>query len=1693
MLGYMVISEQNEILRFIAGTIIRQFATQGVSQDLFWPSDSSIALRTNFFESQLDSSQWSELLKGYLHEIDSQLKNHEQRFAPFSHLLQLGSKAYSDTALSFLVTLDEHLSIIVPELTTTSGTRKSSQYVDVPINNISRVEIQEAPVNTPASSAERYVRFAVIVHLVKIEDYTMFVNGVAQSYPFLRLAFDDRNVADTLRHLILGLQDWAKTDIDSLSGLEKPPDGSEAMDTDDQHDVSPSPVQRHVPRHKIRSDWSLTDLAVGFQPNDEIVPMVAMVGDGTELGLVTTAISAQRIVDKDTPLNGAVSPGEEWLRNMNHLPKHEIEIPGRVSPNGPEKPREGKLFRILEVEPRGILATQGTRSPLDTIATSSAQWRDGVNAIDNAPELASQIHRIERTTNSMSQPEGKGTRPLAETRTILPTGSKQLPIVNGINKEPSDATVVKEINVVQSAAQVTGSTAGRKRKVSKVSQRLLNRDGEQIESVGTDEEATRPKKYFKSTKGDSIHDNDMHAKKRLSKKKITYAAASKPANHVDQVSHDDELGDLVGEDDVFAIPDSPARPSKPSAKTKQKKTVPKKARSTKSKGVSKSAKAKPVLGAATVPMPKRASASKLVRALPRGAVVQDNIQDSEGFIVDGDRDMHQGEEFDDGVAENPLMTISKENHSAQLRKNSPKQVTGGISKGLTSDTKSNKPSTTGISGRNTAITSFKSIHHDPAVSRRQQPRRMAAVHANQKLQGLKTEEASLDTNKKLNHDGITLESREHVRRTDKARQLRERSALEAGPSLLAKSQPSTVHNKDKIRLEQPSTDQNMAQSKGLCHEEVNVDIYSPTISNPPNLLLTTSSHLSRHPFERAVEDSQGPYQAQETDISKPLVSSVDSRSPEESVDLTTACKMPYTSDELVEKHFEQALEFTGGDDEISFGGTFLEHEPEAPMARHSPQLQNLRTPSNLETGRLSVVDQSSHPTPFSRVCPIPMTTPTMIQPPITSTSSRLRTVQSSSTKVASNGRTSKNSLPVHDNPAVLTQLQHVGIQTSTYSPSHTRSVQDHLTIIKPADTVQDVILDTKPMSHIMAEEKENETNTADKVKFVEQNSKLHTARPFCERPPATTNDTICEIATLQGQVDATVSQPASELIEISSSFEASSGEDTGIAQKWSETEHRKEQVSRKRKSDDLAGSTSKQIRADTIPELSKAHGTPGNPAEKPIGLDDINVEATDDRVQRKTIIIGFNSNGPRNQGISSAHKPHVGPQLSFPKAPVLTKVQSSSRKRKHIEEQQTVDNSFGPQRAKNAPIKKPRSTITAVPPTPQAAEKLNVQISTSFKNPTVRQLSSQRSRVQENGSPVSTKSQVPRINSIDISHLTDNMVDNLSNNVSVDLDFERGVVKQTDWGHNFAREMDLLHKKPLPPQKQLPLIMEGINEPSSKVEKLLPNSPNAIPWISAEMAHYYEQTDGNLVNFHMEDVVHVAKISDPFSDMNQNQTNSFIETLRATGGAGKGDKKPNPEDIDFTLHKEGVKYIGLVDPDKTLVEPRRQRHPRNTPSSGGHSSSSRSSHSKGRKDHSRTSDSEAGEQRTKNEREWQEALQQHQKRPLNSLSEMSNRLIKHLGSKESAVGDTVAEYTEGGTKLIQSINEAHAGDRNMVVDKTKHATRTLDAQLGGLALGLEKASEGVKKHCVAEMQKVSNSEEQKRQSLLEAAIGAHGN
>ena len=99
--------------------------------------------------------------------------------------------------------------------------------------------------------------------------------------------------------------------------------------------------------------------------------------------------------------------------------------------------------------------------------------------------------------------------------------------------------------------------------------------------------------------------------------------------------------------------------------------------------------------------------------------------------------------------------------------------------------------------------------------------------------------------------------------------------------------------------------------------------------------------------------------------------------------------------------------------------------------------------------------------------------------------------------------------------------------------------------------------------------------------------------------------------------------------------------------------------------------------------------------------------------------------------------------------------------------------------------------------------------------------------------------------------------------------------------------------------------------------------------------------------------------------------------------------------------------------------------------------------------------------------------------------------MKNLSSRESAIDDMVTDYTQGGTRLIDNINEAHAEDRAMLVDHSRNVLQSLEDQFGELTVGLERRRGEVGTLPVLDLEPTSRSEKELTQSHLEAAVGVY--
>ena len=74
----MIIDEENELLRLIAGSIIRELVSNDSLEDIFWPMDTKVAAHVDFPKSQYHDSQWVEKFQLYLDDMHTQMNRTDQ-------------------------------------------------------------------------------------------------------------------------------------------------------------------------------------------------------------------------------------------------------------------------------------------------------------------------------------------------------------------------------------------------------------------------------------------------------------------------------------------------------------------------------------------------------------------------------------------------------------------------------------------------------------------------------------------------------------------------------------------------------------------------------------------------------------------------------------------------------------------------------------------------------------------------------------------------------------------------------------------------------------------------------------------------------------------------------------------------------------------------------------------------------------------------------------------------------------------------------------------------------------------------------------------------------------------------------------------------------------------------------------------------------------------------------------------------------------------------------------------------------------------------------------------------------------------------------------------------------------------------------------------------------------------------------
>ncbi|KAI4111258.1 MAG: hypothetical protein LQ339_000719 [Xanthoria mediterranea] len=420
-------------------------------------------------------------------------------------------------------------------------------------------------------------------------------------------------------------------------------------------------------------------------------------------------------------------------------------------------------------------------------------------------------------------------------------------------------------------------------------------------------------------------------------------------------------------------------------------------------------------------------------------------------------------------------------------------------------------------------------------------------------------------------------------------------------------------------------------------------------------------------------------------------------------------------------------------------------------------------------------------------------------------------------------------------------------------------------------------------------------------------------------------------------------------------------------------------------------------------------------------------------------LISFGAKGPRNQGLSSHEHSTSSGNIAGDTQSKAPMQEDTGQKRKQDSEvagkrEWLQSKSLQMAKAKSVPV--PKAEVKTLPQLvwkqpgtrdqryqvggrqPLAVQQPRGRASgllpgrsSNLGDDVAQHISSQGSRVDENGSPLPTqrsRMHTVRGPSVEQKYVDENKSDS-ENVVPPLMDDETTLI------HAEMNEGDEL---------DLPVcrVSRGVRRSEGEVirssnSKHVPSSPTAPSAMLTDIQAHTIHPGGRMVNVHTDAVLVPATPQDPFVGPKAEGPNRFLDRLRRQNvDSGKT--------ADVALAHEKVNNpIGrlepeAVDPDITLVEtdplrrqPKRRR--KAAPMSSDTSSTSPSPQS--------SQSSQGSDPQSAARKRWRDALKPHQRDTLDILYEISHELVGHLIDKETACNDVVDDYQRRGTRFVENL------------------------------------------------------------------------
>ncbi|KAL8776391.1 MAG: hypothetical protein Q9213_008290 [Squamulea squamosa] len=362
-LGEAIVHGNDEILKLIAGTIIREIIDNGSSTSDFFPAD----FGATFPEMGEQTSQWTTDFIEFVDNLEIQgLLTQQRGPSTFAYALFVDGITYNtEIGLSILVTVANEMTIVVP-----STEADTTKYIDIPPQNITDTQVELGGPGSQSSRSQPSKAAVLVLHLSESADAAYYINESKRPPCRINLAFDMVDDANLTKDRIETMIARRNVSVQATRQNEL---------------VASSTYQQNHPVEQL-SQSAILDLSncTTHQSNtlSALQPLGLRASNPTNLA--ATATQAHELLTRSTDRHcGDVSAIiDDLAKDSTDLAARSLVMTGIESVNVSQHGAHDANF------------AQGTNSsgnPLDARRRSSSLWREGLNTIEHAAELQSNL------------------------------------------------------------------------------------------------------------------------------------------------------------------------------------------------------------------------------------------------------------------------------------------------------------------------------------------------------------------------------------------------------------------------------------------------------------------------------------------------------------------------------------------------------------------------------------------------------------------------------------------------------------------------------------------------------------------------------------------------------------------------------------------------------------------------------------------------------------------------------------------------------------------------------------------------------------------------------------------------------------------------------------------------------------------------------------------------------------------------------------------------------------------------------------------------------------------------------------------------------------------------------------------------------------------------------------------------------